>query len=152
MIRRRALLAASTLVPLSGCAGGVPTPPTVVLSITASADVNADDRGTPLPIAVRVYTLSSRGRFASADAFGLLDRESAVLGSEGKRVEALIVRPGESRTLTMILTPDVRYVGVAALYQNIDGAQWRSVAPVAPSGVTKLVLLLGRRRATLEVA
>ena len=152
MIGRRALLAASALLPLQGCGGALPTPPTVVLTIVASPDVNADASGTPLPIAVRVFALTSRGRFSSADAYGLLDRESAVLGTEGKRVEAVNVRPGETRTLTMVLTPDVRYLGVSALYQSIDSAQWRNVAPVAPSGLTKLVLTLGRRRATLETA
>ena len=152
MIGRRALLAAATLIPLQGCGGAIPTPPTVVLTLVAAPDVNADDRGTPLPIAVRVYSLTSRGRFSSADAFGLLDREATVLGTEGKRIESVIVRPGETRTLTMILTPDVRYLGISALYQSIDSAQWRTVASVAPSGLTKRVLMLGRRRATLENA
>lgn len=151
MIGRRALIGASALASLQGC-GGAPPPPSVALTVKAAADVNADASGTPLPVAVRVFALASSGRFSAADAYSLMDRESAVLGDEGKRVEALSLRPGETKTLTMVMKPDVRYLGVAALYHDIDRARWRALAPIAPSGLTALVLLLGRRQATLEAA
>jgi type VI secretion system VasD/TssJ family lipoprotein len=50
----------------------------------------------------------------------------------------------------MVMNPDVHYLGIAVLYHDIDRARWRRLAPIAPSGVTKLVALLGRRQVTLE--
>lgn len=151
MIGRRALIGATALAALQGC-GGTPPPPSVALTLKAAADVNADASGTPLPVAVRIFGLTSSARFSAADAYSLIDRESAVLGDEGRRVEALSLRPGETKTLTMVMKPDVRFLGVAALFHDIDRARWRALTPIAPSGLTTLVLLVGQKQAILEAA
>ena len=151
MIHRRTLLAVPAFAALGGCGGGPPPPATVDLSIKASPDLNSS-QGTPLSVAVRLYTLNSRARFAQADAYAIMDREKTVLGDEGTRAEEFVIKPGETRNLILSPKPDVRYIGAAVLYRDIDGSQWRAVAPIATSGVTKLVLAVGRNRATLEAA
>jgi len=88
----------------------------------------------------------------TADAFALMDRDRAVLADEGTRAEEIVVRPGETRNITLAPKPDVRFIGVAVLFQEIDRSQWRAVAPIAPSGLTRLVLSIGANRATLEAA
>jgi len=152
MMRRRSLLVVPALGVVGGCGGGPPPPPVVNLTIQAGRDLNSSRSGTPLSVAVRLYTLNSRARFATADAYALMDRESAVLGTEGTRAEEIVMRPGETRNITLTPKPDVRYLGVAVLFQDIDRARWRAVEAIAPSGVTKLMLVLGSNSAALETA
>jgi type VI secretion system protein VasD len=150
-MRRRTFLAAPAAAVVANC-GGAPDPPVVDLTVRATPDLNRNAAGTPLAVAVRLYTLSSRGRFSSADAYALMDRDSTVLAGEGTRAEEIVVRPGETRNITLAPKPDVRFIGVAVLFQEIDRSQWRAVAGIAPGGVTRMVLVLGSNRATLEAA
>ena len=151
MIARRLLLVGPALLSVAGC-GGPPAPAVVELTIRASADVNPTATGTPVSVAVRLYSLMARGRFMSADAFALMDREKATLGDESAGSEELVVRPGEVRSLTLSPKPGVRYLGVAVLFREIDRAQWRAIAPIAAIGLTRLALTVSRNRAVLESA
>jgi type VI secretion system protein VasD len=152
MIARRKLLLASSVLPLAGCAGGPPAPAVVDLTIKAGANINPNAAGTPVSVAVRVYSLMNRGRFSSADAYALMERESATLGDESAGMEEAVVRPGETRKLTLSPKMGVRYIGVAVLFREIDRAQWRAVAGIAPTGLTRLTLTISGTRADLESA
>jgi type VI secretion system protein VasD len=151
MITRRLLLAGPALLSVAGC-GGPPAPAVVELSIRASADVNPTPAGMPVSVAARLYSLMGRGRFMSADAYALMDREKATLGDESAGSEEVVVRPGETRNMTLAPKPGVRYLGVAVLFRDIDRAQWRAIAAIAPAGLTRLALTIGRNRAVLEPA
>jgi type VI secretion system protein VasD len=151
MIARRLLLTAPALLSVASCAGA-PAPAVVELSIRASTDVNPNPAGTPVSVAVRLYWLIGRGRFMSADAYALMDREKATLGDESAGSEEIVLRPGEVRSLTLSPKPGVRYLGVAVLFREIDRAQWRAIAPIAAIGLTRLALTIGRNRAVLESA
>ena len=150
MIGRRPLLLTPALALIASC--GPPPPAAVDLTIKASPDLNRNQAGTPLAVAVRLYSLNARARFASADAFALMERDRAVLGDEGTRSDEIVVRPGETRKITMAPKPDVRFLGVAVLFQDIDRAQWRAIAAIAASGTTRLVLAVGSNKAVLEPA
>jgi type VI secretion system protein VasD len=152
MTTRRLLLMASASLFAAGCGGGPPPPPMVEMSIRTGADANVNNAGTPVSVAVRLYSLTARGRFMSADAYALLDRERAVLGDESAGSEEFVMRPGETRNVSLAPKAGVRYVGVAVLFRDIDRAQWRAVAPVAPSGMTRLALAIGANKAVLEQA
>jgi type VI secretion system protein VasD len=151
MIARRLLLAGPMLLSVARC-GGPPPPAVVELSIKASADVNPNPAGTPVSVAVRLYSLIARGRFSSADAYALMDRESTTLGDETAGSEEVVVRPGESRKLTLSPKPGVRFLGAVVLFRDIDRAQWRAIAPIATTGLTRLTLAIDRNKAVLEPA
>jgi type VI secretion system protein VasD len=151
MIARRLLLVGPALLSVANC-GGPPAPAVVELSIRASSDVNPNPAGTPVSVAVRLYSLMGRGRFMSADAYALMDREKATLGDESAGSEEVVVRPGENRNMTLAPKPGVRYLGVAVLFREIDRAQWRAIAPIATTGLTRLVLTISRNKAVLESA
>jgi type VI secretion system protein VasD len=151
MIARRLLLVGPALLSVAGC-GGPPAPAVVELSVRASPDVNPNPSGTPVSVAVRLYSLMGRGRFMSADAYALMDRDKATLGDESAGSEEIVVRPGESRNMTLAPKPGVRYLGAAVLFREIDRAQWRAVAPIATIGLTRLALTISRNRAALESA
>jgi type VI secretion system protein VasD len=150
MIARRLLLVAPALALVASC--GPPAPPVVDLAVKASADLNRNQAGTPLSVAVRLYSLNDRARFATADAYGLMERESVVLGDERAASEEIVVRPGETRKVTLMPKPSVRFLGVAVLFHDIDRAPWRAIAPIAASGTTRLVLAIGSSKAELEAA
>ncbi|MFO1159163.1 MAG: type VI secretion system lipoprotein TssJ [Reyranellaceae bacterium] len=151
MIARRRFLAASTLLPVAGC-GGPPPPAVVDLTIKASPNINPTAAGTPVAVAVRLYSLLNRGRFSSADAYAIMDRESATLGTESAGSEEVVVRPGETKKITLSPKPGVQYIGAAVLFREIDRSQWRSVASIAPTGATKLTLTIDGTRADLVSA
>jgi type VI secretion system protein VasD len=151
MIARRMLLVGPALLSVASC-GGPPAPAVVDLTIKASPDVNPNPAGTPVSVAVRLYSLMGRGRFMSADSYALMDREKATLGDESAGSEEIVLRPGETRKMTLAPKPGVRYLGVAVLFREIDRAQWRAVAPIAAIGLTKLALTVSRNRAVLESA
>ena len=151
MIARRRLLMASTLLPIAGC-GGPPPPAVVDLTIKASPTINPNAGGTPVAVAARIYSLANRGRFTAADAYALMDREAATLGTESLGSEEVVVRPGETRKLTLSPKPGVQYIGVAVLFREIDRSQWRSVASIAPSGLTKLTLTIDGTSSSLVSA
>ena len=150
MIARRLLLGTPALALVASC--GPPPPAAVDLAIKASPDLNPNAAGTPLSVAVRLYSLNDRARFATADAYGLMSRENAVLGDERAGSEEIVVRPGETRKVTMAPKPGVRFLGVAVLFHDIDRAQWRAIAPIAASGTTRLVLAIGSNKAELGAA
>ena len=99
--------------------------------------MNPNPAGTPVSVAVRLYSLDASGRFESADVYALMDRERQTLGDESAGSEEVVVRPGETRKVTLSPKPGVRYLGVAVLFREIDRAQWRAIAPIAASGLTQ---------------
>lgn len=152
MIARRKLLLASSVLPLAGCGGGPPDPAIVDLTIRAGSNINPNAAGTPVGVAVRVYSLMNRGRFSSADAYALMERESATLGDESAGMEEAVVRPGETRTLSLTPKMGVRYIGVAVLFREIDRSQWRAISSIALVGLTRLTLNISGTRADLVSA
>jgi type VI secretion system protein VasD len=149
-MNRRLLLATPAFLLVANC--GPPPASAVDLTIKAGTDLNRNSAGVPLSVAVRVYALNARSRFLNADAYALMDKESATLGDEGSRVEEIVVKPGEVRKVLMAPKADVRFIGAAVLFQDIDRSRWRSIAPIAVSGLTRLVLTIGRNRSELESA
>jgi len=149
MIRRRRLLGAATAALLAEGCGGPPPPAVVDVTIKANSDINPNPAGTPVSVAVRLYSLNARGRFEAADVFSLMQREAQTLGTESTGFEEVVVRPGETRKVTLMPKPGVRFIGVAVLFRDIDRAQWRQVAAIAESGPTRLAISISGTRAAL---
>ncbi len=154
---RRSLLSMPALIGapllLSGCGGKEPPPPPVLeLTIIGGANQNADSSGKPSPIALRLYELTGTGKFERADAFALIDRDKATLGGDSAVSEEFLIAPGETRPVTHALLPNAQFVGIIAVYRDIDRAVWRATAPVARNGVTKLVVRTDALKVTLTPA
>jgi type VI secretion system protein VasD len=151
VICRRELLAAPGALLAASC-GGPPAPPVVDLTIRAAPDINPNVAGTPVSVAARLYSLNASGRFSSADVYSLMQREAQVLGTESAGSEEVVVRPGETRKITLMPKPGVRFVGVAVLFRDIDRSQWRALTSIAESGRTTLVLTISGNSAALASA
>lgn len=147
--RRRLLLAAMPAALLAEGCGGPPAPPVVEVTIRANSDINPNPAGTPVSVAVRLYSLNARGKFESADVYSLMQREAQTLGTESAGSEEVVVRPGEIRKVTLMPKPAVRFIGVAVLFRDIDRAQWRMVAPIAETGQSRFTISISGTRAAL---
>lgn len=141
MTTPRRIVFALALAALPAACGSPPPPPAVLeLQIAAGADQNPDAAGKPAPVAIQIFQLTGTAKFERADVFALTEREQATLGADSAGSEQFALRPGESRTISRQLKPGVQALGVAVLFRDIDRAQWRAMAPLAPSGPTRLRL------------
>lgn len=126
---------------LAACASAPPPPKpvNVKLSVAASADVNPDAQNRPSPIVVRIYQLKDDAAFSGADYFALYDKEQATLAAAlVSRVEFELA-PGERHAAEFSLSPDTRFIGVAAAYRDIRNAAWRAQAGSAEKGVADII-------------
>jgi type VI secretion system protein VasD len=148
---KKSLLAAGLagLLAMAGCSP--PPPPVLTLTINGTNDQNPDPTGRSAPVAVRVYQLSGIGKFEQADVFALKDNELKALGQdEATASTEFLIAPGDNKTITVNLKPNVSAIGVAVLYRDIDRAAWRANAPAAANGPTKLTATVGKLALTLK--
>lgn len=147
---RRPLLFLPALA-LAHCAGPKP-PPAIDLAVSGGADQNPDAAGRAAPVAVKIFKLTATAKFERADVFALTEREAATLGADSAGSEEFVIAPGENRTISREMPPDVRFVGAVALFRDIDRATWRGVVPIADSGPTRLRLTLSGTTLSLAKA
>ena len=152
--RRAGLGIALWLCLAIGCSSPPPPPKpittAVTLTLVAGADANPDARGRASPLTVRVYTLKTSGAFEAADFFSLFEKDQATLGAEMAQREELLLRPGESKKLEMILAADIKAIGVMAAYRDLDRARWREVRVVEPGKALVLTTTFGARQIRIE--
>ncbi len=142
---------------LAGCGGDKkpppePPPPSLELKATGSADQNPGADKTPSPVSIHMYDLAGIEKFSKADVFALTDHEQATLGADELGSTEFVLKPSETQTLKQDLKPGTQAVGVLALFYDIDNAQWRASAAVAPHGLTKLNLTVNKLSVSLKPA
>ncbi len=138
---------------LAGCSStpAPPKPPPVVtIDLSGSAEQNPDINGAASPVAVRIIELTGTNKFERAEVFALIDHEQQTLGADEAGMQEIILSPAEHRSVRIDPKPGVTAVGVAAIYRDIDGAQWRATAPVAANGPTKLAADIGKLSVTIK--
>jgi type VI secretion system protein VasD len=148
MLPRRAALVLPLLW-LTHC-GGPPPPPNLELTVVGGADQNPDADGHPTTVAIRLYQLASDSAFDRADVFALTEREAATLGADDLGSEEIVIAPGERRTIAHPLKVGARILCVVVLFREIDRATWRTQAPLAAQGATKLLLTIAATHVTLS--
>jgi type VI secretion system protein VasD len=150
---RRSLLGLGVLAAAAFAAGcaSKPVVTPVALTLSAGADANPDVRGRASPLTVRVYALKSPGPFEAADFFSLFDKDQATLGAELVQREELLLRPGESRKLDLVLPADARAIGVLAAYRDLERSRWREVRAVEAGKPLALAVGFGARQIRIEV-
>lgn len=136
---------------LAGCASKPVVTP-VSLTLKAAADANPDARNRASPMTVRIYALKSSGPFESADFFSLFEKDQATLGAELVQREEMLLRPGDSKALSMTLPADAKAIGVLAAYRDIERARWREVRAVEPGKPLALTVNFGARQIRIDAA
>jgi type VI secretion system protein VasD len=151
MTNRRSLLLLPAALLLARCAPAPKPPAVLTLTMVGSNDQNPDPSGNAAPVAVKVYQLTATAKFESSDWTSLTQNEAATLGQdEAAPSQQFVVAPGQTLIQSFELKPGVQDIGIIVLYRDIDHAQWRSMAPAASSGPTKLTLTIAKAAATLQ--
>lgn len=128
-----------------------PPPPTVVeLQIEAGADVNADNAGNGAPIMLRLYELRESDSFNTADFFALFDQEQVTLSADLARKQQFLLKPGETKKLSLQPDDDVHSLGFFAAFRQLDSAQWRGLAEVTIHQTQGYKILLNANRLNIE--
>ncbi len=150
----RAALIGIAAVAVASCAKPPPPPPPTIvnLAVTAADDLNPNASGRASPAVVRVYYLVSATSFEEADFFQLFEQEGAVLGADLAARDEITMAPGTTKTLAREPRADVRFLGVAASYREIDSAVWRAVVAVPPNQTTAVQALLGANSVALSAS
>jgi len=109
-------------------------------------------RGGPAVAADRAgLPAKSATRLEGADFFQLFDQEKTVLGDTLVDREELVLTPGGRQMLSAELPADIRYIGVAASFRDIDNAVWRRAVAVEPNRTNRIDADFGSRGITLKV-
>lgn len=120
---------------LAGCQAVYATfPPSTKLHFKVAADINPDIEGRPSPVIIRVYELASKTVFENQDFFALYDNPEAILRTDLLKKDELVFEPGQRNEYRMALQPATKAVALVAAYRDIDGARWRAVVDVKPTG------------------
>ena len=117
---------------LGGCKSAPPPVTRVNGSISAAPGVNLSVSQRPSPLRLRLYELKSATAFNQADFMALYQSDQATLGPDMLAREEFVLQPEEARPYNKVLSPETRYLGVVALYRDLERATWRAVAPVQP--------------------
>jgi type VI secretion system protein VasD len=133
---------------LAACASKPVKPAPTQAVVIASADVNPDSMGRPSPVVVRIYQLSGDAQFNDAGFFALYDNEQATLGSSLIMRDERTLFPGQQVSLDLALSPETRFLGVAAAYRDVRSARWRAVVGVPEKSLLKL---LAKRRVSVKI-
>jgi type VI secretion system protein VasD len=137
-VRPIASLSVGLLMVSVGCASshaqeGKPCTLPIEVALEASARLNPDLDGTPLPTVVRLYQLAGVERIEQADFQALWDRPSEVLDKDVLASRELTLFPGNTQRVPIALRPDVHFLVAMAVVRQPTGNQWRALLPLPES-------------------
>ncbi|MTH98019.1 type VI secretion system lipoprotein TssJ [Roseibium sp. RKSG952] len=139
MAFKSAYAAVIGLLVLTGCVSTSPSPTTVDLAITGSANMNGG-----APAKVKVYYLASTAEFGSADFFTLFNTPEAALGGSLVAMDEFQLAPGRTVTGIRSVNGTPTAVGVVAAFRDIDNARFKSVRSLKPNAANRVrVTVLG---------
>ena len=64
--------------------------------------------------------------------------------------EELMLQPGESRPLNKALAPETRFLGVVAVYRDLERATWRTTVAIKPCTQHKFDIRAERLAVTIK--
>lgn len=132
---------------LAGC-GADPT--RTLLTVNASAQLNPNSANQPSPTVVRVYGLKSADAFANATFFQIYEADRATLGADLLSRREVILEPGQTVQVDATEEPGTRFVGILAAFRQLDGANWRALAPVSEGDDNPLIVVLQTSAVTVR--
>lgn len=117
---------------LIACSG-----PMVRLDMAATASLNPDRKGDPLPVVVRVYQLTDKGAFESATFNQLWKSDEASLGKTLLTRNEVIINPNSNNKIELDRHEQAKYVGVVAIFRNPIEHKWRELRELSQDFVTR---------------
>ena len=122
---------------------------TVELTLVGGPELNPNSQGRPSPVVVRIFDLIAPNAFEAAD-FATLFEHPESLKRDLLAQEELVLRPGDVQERNRDLKANVRNLGVAVAFRDMDRAVWRLTVPVKPGRRNFLLLHLDQNKIRLE--
>jgi type VI secretion system protein VasD len=111
----------------------------VKTEISAAAEVNPDRNGRASPVVLLMFQLSAVDAFQNADFFSLYDPAAGIIAADLIERSELTLQPGEVKPLEIEFDEEARFLGLVAVFRDIEKAQWRGVVPLPDKGFLKKV-------------
>lgn len=119
----------------------------VALTIQTSPDLNPDQDDRPSPVVIKVFALADDRQFRREDFLSLYENPPERLGSDLLQTfELQEFSPDESRTETLKLTPETRFIGLMAEYVQYDLAKALLVLPITANKTVEYTVKADRLR------
>lgn len=113
-------------------------PDEIPVTIEATARLNPDTEGNPLPTEIRIYQLSDVVTMDRANFEEVWQNAAETLGESLLEEETITIYPGSSQTLRIQTNPELRAIAAMAIVREPTGRSWRAIAtlpsPPAASG------------------
>jgi type VI secretion system protein VasD len=107
--------------------------PTIVeLTVVGGPELNPNAQGRASPVVVRIFDLAATHSFEASDYESLFERPGDELKHDAAAQDEFVLRPGDIQQHDRNLQPQVRALGVAAAFRDLEHAQWRLTIPVKP--------------------
>lgn len=114
---------------------------TITIQAKASHDVNADSNGQPAPLVLYLYQLTDDQGFINNDFFALYQKPKEVLGNEYLCRKEMVITPNGKLNETCSLNANAKYLGILAIYRNLDTTNWRLTLPTSKVASKKSIVL-----------
>jgi type VI secretion system protein VasD len=114
---------------LSGCLQ--PYGKNTKINIKTAAYLNPDVYGKPAPIAITVYELNSQMDFNKASYSQLYNSASDILKNSLIDLHPYTIKPGVNESLSIDVSKQAKYIGIAAGYRRINNANWKKLIPIS---------------------
>ncbi|EKM0376126.1 type VI secretion system lipoprotein TssJ [Cronobacter turicensis] len=96
----------------------------VALTLVAGANMNPNVRGVASPLKVFVYALTHDEAFLDAGYLTITGSPDPELKKEMHQLWEGILRPGETKHITVAVDDTTHALGIVAAYRDIQKAQW----------------------------
>jgi type VI secretion system protein VasD len=100
------------------------------LRFDAGAHLNPDANLQALPVQVKVIQLSDPLAFRNAAFDDLWQQAEQALGGSYISAKSFMVLPGSSKTVTVDMSKQAKYIGFVAVFRTHSGYVWRAIESV----------------------
>ena len=108
--------------------------------MVAAAALNPSVSKRPSPLQLRIYELRTATAFNRAEFMAMYQGDQAALGVELVARDEITLQPGEVRAYNKVLDGETRFLGVVALYRDLERAGWRAIVPVQPAKAQRVTI------------
>lgn len=98
--------------------------PRPVVTLAASAQVNAGADGVGVPVQVRLYQLKGESKLQNALFEDIWKDDAATLGEDLLATREITVFPGQRQEVPLEQLPDARVLSAVAIFRNSPGRDW----------------------------
>jgi len=101
------------------------------LIVEGRAELNHDERGASLPVAMRVYQLKDVKAFETATYGQLLNTTDTVFKADVVNETDIVLGPKATVALDKPMADDAHYVGIVGFFRDPSSACWKQVIPIS---------------------